>query len=122
MLKKSLAFAWLLLTTVTAQAQVEPFPANFQTKTIAANGVQLHVRVGGSGPAVLLIHGFGDTGDMWAPLAADLAKDHKVIAPDLRGMGLSSKPADNYDKWTRGCGYARGLGRPRRRQGSRGWA
>jgi|SRR5471032_1163511 len=56
--------------------------------------------VGGSGPAVLLIHGFGDTGDMWAPLAAALAADHTVVAPDLRGMGLSSRPAGGYDKRT----------------------
>ena len=52
------------------------------------------------GPAVVLIHGFGDTGDMWAPLAADLARDHTVVVPDLRGMGLSSHPPDGYDKRT----------------------
>src|SRR6185295_16626199 len=100
MLGKSLALVGLLLTTATAQAQVEPFPANFQIKTIAANGTRLHVRVGGSGPAVLLLHGLGDTGDMWVALAADLVKDHRIVVPDLRGMGLSSKPADHYDKWT----------------------
>ena len=49
-------------------------------------------RVGGKGPAVVLLHGYGETGDMWAPMAADLARDHTVIVPDLRGMGLSSKP------------------------------
>ena len=53
---------------------------------------EIFVRWGGSGPAVVLIHGFGDTGDMWGPLAADLAKDHTVVVPDLRGMGLSSTP------------------------------
>ncbi len=45
---------------------------------------------GGQGPAVVLLHGFGDTGDMWAPLAAKLVPDHTVIVPDLRGMGLSA--------------------------------
>jgi pimeloyl-ACP methyl ester carboxylesterase len=49
---------------------------------------------------VVLLHGFGDTGDMWAPLAADLARDHMVVVPDLRGMGLSSKPEGGYDKQT----------------------
>jgi pimeloyl-ACP methyl ester carboxylesterase len=58
------------------------------------------VRVGGKGPAVLLLHGFGDTGDMWGPLAADLARDHTVVVPDLRGMGLSSHPEGGYDKMT----------------------
>jgi pimeloyl-ACP methyl ester carboxylesterase len=54
--------------------------------------------MGGSGPAVVLLHGYGETGDMWAPLAADLARDHTVVAPDLRGMGLSSKPAGGFTK------------------------
>jgi pimeloyl-ACP methyl ester carboxylesterase len=62
--------------------------------------VTIHTRSGGHGPAVVLIHGFGDTGDMWAPLATDLARDHTVVVPDLRGMGLSSHPPDGYDKRT----------------------
>jgi len=45
-----------------------------------------------------MLHGFGDTGDMWAPVAAVLAKNHRVIVPDLRGMGLSSHPENGYDK------------------------
>jgi pimeloyl-ACP methyl ester carboxylesterase len=78
------------------------FPASFMTRDIPANGVSLHVRTGGQGPAVLLLHGYGETGDMWAPLAADLARNHTVIVPDLRGMGLSSRPASGYDKKTQG--------------------
>jgi pimeloyl-ACP methyl ester carboxylesterase len=62
-----------------------------------ADGTQ-YVRVGGTGPAALLLHGFGDTGDMWVPLAEALAKDHTVIVPDLRGMGLSSHPEGGYEK------------------------
>src|SRR5215467_9803892 len=50
------------------------------------------------GAAVLLLHGFGDTGDMWVPLAEALVKDHAVIVPDLRGMGLSSHPEGGYEK------------------------
>jgi pimeloyl-ACP methyl ester carboxylesterase len=45
-----------------------------------------------------MLHGFADTGDMWAPLAVVLAQDHTVIVPDLRGMGLSSHPEGGYDK------------------------
>jgi len=67
-------------------------------KSVTANGTQIHVRVGGSGPAVILIHGFGDTGDMWAKLAEDLVRDHTVVVPDLRGMGLSAKPDGGYEK------------------------
>jgi pimeloyl-ACP methyl ester carboxylesterase len=83
-----------------AAAQVHPFPASFRTQNIQTDGAMLHVRVGGQGPAVVLLHGFGDTGDMWAPLAADLARDHTVVVPDLRGMGLSSRPPGGYDKRT----------------------
>ena len=54
------------------------------------------------GPAVILLHGYGETGDMWAPLAAELAHDHTIVAPDLRGMGLSVRPASRYDKKTQG--------------------
>jgi pimeloyl-ACP methyl ester carboxylesterase len=107
------AILCLLAVSAAAHAQFEPFPSSFQIKTIAANGTQLHVRVGGKGPAVILIHGFGDTGDMWAKLAGDLARDHTVVVPDLRGMGLSAQPADGYDKWTQAAdmrGVLEGLG------------
>ncbi|WP_429513067.1 alpha/beta fold hydrolase [Pseudomonas sp. BT76 TE3572] len=90
----------LLALSIPAQAGVTPFPATFRVQDIPVEGVTLHVRVGGKGPAVVLLHGFGDTGDMWAPLAADLAKDHTVVVPDLRGMGLSSIPDSGYDKKT----------------------
>src|SRR6202023_3516190 len=82
------------------------FPANFRTQEIQADGATIHVRVGGQGPAVVLLHGFGDTGDMWAPMAAELAHDHRVIVPDLRGMGLSSHPAGGYDKKTQAADVA----------------
>jgi pimeloyl-ACP methyl ester carboxylesterase len=96
----SSVFAALLLIAAPASAAVPPFPAAFHNQEIAADGVTLHVRVGGSGPAVVLLHGYGETGDMWAPLAADLIRDHTVIVPDLRGLGLSSKPAGGFDKKT----------------------
>jgi pimeloyl-ACP methyl ester carboxylesterase len=83
-----------------ARAQVPPFPADFHNQEMKTDGATIYVRVGGHGPAVVLIHGFGDTGDMWAPLAAELSRDHTVIVPDLRGMGLSSHPAGGYDKKT----------------------
>src|SRR5712672_3274972 len=81
-----------------AAAGVEPFPKGFDARQIVTNGTTLYVRIGGQGPAVLLLHGFGDTGDMWAPLAALLVRDHTVIVPDLRGMGLSAHPDMGYTK------------------------
>src|SRR3989441_1805028 len=95
----SVALSAVLLAT-TARAQVPSFPANFKTRTISTPGAQIFVRVGGQGPAVVLLHGYGETGDMWAPLAARLARGHTVIVPDLRGIGLSSHPAGGYDKKT----------------------
>lgn len=74
------------------------FPREFQTREIATNGTVLHVRIGGTGPAVVVLHGYGDTGDMWAPLAAELMRDHTVIAPDLRGMGLSAVATEGFTK------------------------
>ena len=79
---------------------VMPFPVSFATRDIETNGAVLHTRVGGSGPAVMMLHGFGQTGDSWAPLAAALVDAHTVIVPDLRGFGLSSKPEGGYDKKT----------------------
>ena len=89
-----------LATVLPAAAQVQPFPPSFRTEQIETNGTTIHVRVGGAGPAVVLLHGYGETGDMWAPMAEDLARDHTVVVPDLRGLGLSSKPATGYDKKT----------------------
>src|SRR5258706_337184 len=77
----------------TASAQVRPFPAGFHTQRIATNGTTLYVRVGGTGPAVVLLHGYGETGDMWSELAAALAPRYTVVVPDLRGMGLSARPS-----------------------------
>jgi pimeloyl-ACP methyl ester carboxylesterase len=95
-----LALAGIVLPALSAHADVQPFPASFRQQDIQLGDVTIHVRVGGSGPAVVLLHGFGDTGDMWAPVAAALVQNHTVVVPDLRGMGLSSHPEGGYDKKT----------------------
>jgi pimeloyl-ACP methyl ester carboxylesterase len=82
--------------------EIQDFPAGFRTQNIPTNGANIHVRIGGAGPAVVLLHGYGETGDMWAPLAAELVRDHTVVVPDLRGIGLSSRPETGYDKKTQG--------------------
>jgi pimeloyl-ACP methyl ester carboxylesterase len=87
-----------VFTSSAARAQSFAYPAGFRTEEIGTNGTTIHVRIGGSGPAVVLLHGYGDTGDMWAPLAAELMRDHTVIAPDLRGMGLSATATDGFTK------------------------
>ena len=100
---RALLVGLCLAIAMPARAQVQPFPASFHTQEIATNGTVIHVRIGGHGPAIVLLHGYGETGDMWAPLAADLARDHLVIVPDLRGLGLSAKPVGGYDKKTQGA-------------------
>jgi len=91
----NLLVAFLIVTPAFA---VEPFPSGFHTQEINTNGTTLHVRIGGQGAAVVMLHGFGDTGDMWAPAAAALVKNHTVVVPDLRGMGLSTHPEQGYTK------------------------
>ncbi|MEV0523806.1 alpha/beta hydrolase [Streptomyces sp. NPDC050439] len=85
-----------------------------------AEGVSLHVSVGGSGPPLVLLHGFPQTHLMWRHVAADLAADHTVICPDLRGYGASDKPAETdgtaYSKRTMAAdvvAVARALGHER---------
>ena len=76
------------------------FPPMFAVKHVPIEGATIYVRFAGQGPAVVLLHGYGETGDMWVPLASDLARDHIVVVPDLRGLGLSSKPPIGFDKKT----------------------
>ena len=56
------------------------------------------ISIAGKGDPVVLLHGFAETSHMWLPLIAKLADKHTVIAPDLRGFGQSSTPADGYTK------------------------
>jgi pimeloyl-ACP methyl ester carboxylesterase len=92
----------MLLAACACLAAVQPYPSSFRTQTIAANGTQFFVRVGGHGPAVVMLHGYGESGDMWQPLAVAMARNHTVIVPDLRGMGLSAHPPGGYDKKNQG--------------------
>jgi pimeloyl-ACP methyl ester carboxylesterase len=87
------------------------FPDPVKARNIKANGATIHLRAGGKGPAVTLLHGFGDTGDMWAPVAQALVEDHMVVAPDLRGIGLSSHPPSGYEKKNQAVDIAQVLDR-----------
>jgi pimeloyl-ACP methyl ester carboxylesterase len=69
----------------------------FKTQTISANGVDLHVATAGSGPALVLLHGYPQSGEIWRDIAQELAKTRTVIIPDLRGFGLSGVAQSGYD-------------------------
>src|ERR1700688_1097703 len=100
MSRRSLALAILALVSTFSYAQPS-LPSNFHAKTVhSPEGADIFVRWGGTGAVVVLIHGYAENSDSWAPLAADLMKDHTVVVPDLRGIGRSSKPTGGYDKKT----------------------
>jgi pimeloyl-ACP methyl ester carboxylesterase len=94
-----IAIAYLFLPAMMpAQSAL---PSAFHGTTIhSPAGADIYVRHAGQGPVVVLIHGYAETSDSWAPLASDLMRDHTVVVPDLRGIGRSSKPASGYDKKT----------------------
>jgi haloacetate dehalogenase len=73
---------------------------DYQRVTVA-DGVALNVAVGGTGTPIVLLHGFPQTHLMWRHVAADLAADHTVICPDLRGYGDSDKPADTGETYAK---------------------
>ncbi|MGV2921887.1 alpha/beta fold hydrolase, partial [Streptomyces alfalfae] len=64
-----------------------------ELRRIPVNGVELNVALAGSGPAVLLLHGFPHTWELWTDVMAELSVRHRVIAPDLRGFGASGPAA-----------------------------
>ncbi|MFF5405878.1 alpha/beta fold hydrolase [Streptomyces misionensis] len=68
-----------------------------ELRSVSVNGVELNVAVAGSGPAVLLLHGFPHTWEVWTEVMADLSDRYRVIAPDLRGFGASGRAATGYD-------------------------
>lgn len=70
-------------------------------RVLVADGVSLNVAVGGSGSPIVLLHGFPQTHLMWRHVAVDLAADHTVICPDLRGYGDSDKPADDGQAYSK---------------------
>lgn len=73
---------------------------NFSGNFAPINDVKLHYQMGGQGSAVVLLHGYAETSHMWKPVMHQLAKNHTVIVPDLRGAGDSEKPDTGYDKKT----------------------
>ena len=69
----------------------------FSHHTASVNGIQLHYVIGGQGDPVVLLHGWPETWYAWHKVMPALAKNYTVIAPDLRGLGDSSKPPTGYD-------------------------
>ena len=75
----------------------------FAIRRVAVTGTEIHVLTRGSGPPLLLLHGYPQTHVIWHRIAPSLARDFTVVAPDLRGYGDSGKPAGGPDH----AGYAK---------------
>jgi haloacetate dehalogenase len=69
----------------------------FETKRIRTSGAEIHLRMAGDGPPLLLLHGYPQTHVMWHKLAPALARRFTVVATDLRGYGRSAKPPGGPD-------------------------
>ncbi|HWO66524.1 MAG TPA: alpha/beta hydrolase, partial [Umezawaea sp.] len=67
---------------------------------VAANGLKINVATAGSGPAVLLLHGFPHTWRIWEKVIPTLAEGQRVITPDLRGLGGTTRADTGYDAAT----------------------
>ncbi len=85
--------------------RVVPNPVDTSVRTVTIHGYDRAYRMAGAGPALLLLHGIGDSSDGWEPLMAALAQDFTVIAPDLLGHGRSAKPRADYSV----AAYANGM-------------
>jgi len=88
--------AAVLLLSLSGHAVAAP--PGFSERFADVNGTRIRYLVGGKGSAVLLLHGYAQTGHMWNPILPRLAERHTVVVPDLRGAGGSAKPETGYDK------------------------
>ena len=91
--------------TAVAQGQRQQLSGNsfqinnmtFSHNTASVNGIQMHYVIGGHGDPVVLLHGWPETWYAWHKVMPELARNYTVIAPDLRGLGDSSKPLTGFD-------------------------
>jgi pimeloyl-ACP methyl ester carboxylesterase len=87
------------MVTAWRSKVLEHAPAISLTR-VAVNGIELNVAIAGEGPAVLLLHGFPHTWRLWTEVIAGLSGRYRVIAPDQRGFGASTRAPDGYDAGT----------------------
>ena len=73
-------------------------PVGFAEATAPANGITMNYVRGGTGPTLVLLHGYPQTWYMWRKVLPAVAEHFTVIAPDLRGAGGSDAPTDGYTK------------------------
>lgn len=86
-----------LVSVLASPGRAQEPAKTLSSRNAAIDGGAIHYSIGGSGPAVLLLHGFAETSRMWTPLFPLLTPKFTVIAPDLPGIGGSSIPANGVD-------------------------
>ena len=95
-----LVLSLLALSIIAVPAGAADFGPGFKVRSVPVDGGTVSVTVGGSGPPVVLLHGYAEASGMWKPLAKVLAPRFTVIAPDLPGIGESSIPKTGIDMKT----------------------
>ena len=85
------------------EATMSDLFSGFERRQIETSGATINLMTGGSGPPLLLLHGYPQTHVMWRKVAPRLAQDFTVVVPDLRGYGDSSKPpaGDNFINYSK---------------------
>src|SRR5262249_57170373 len=83
-----------------AHASIAAAPSGVQSKSAQVEGSEIHYLTAGSGPALILLHGYTQTSRMWRPVIPRFAEKFTVIAPDLPGIGDSAIPANGLDMKT----------------------
>jgi pimeloyl-ACP methyl ester carboxylesterase len=104
----ALLASWLVTITAEArsgqvfvEAAAKAAGLAIETGNAAVNGVMIYYRdIGPRAEPVILLHGFPETGDTFAPVIATLGKHYRLIVPDMRGAGQSQRPSSGYDKKT----------------------
>src|SRR6266852_3589164 len=76
---------------------MDDFFPGFEQRRIATSGAEISLVTGGSGPPLLLLHGYPQTHVLWRKVAPRLAQEFTLVIPDLRGYGDSAKPPGGAD-------------------------
>lgn len=84
--------------TSTSPVTHDWLPAGFELRQEHVNGIELSAALGGTGPTLVLLHGWPQTNRAWRLVMPQLAETHTVVAPDLRGAGASELASDGYSK------------------------
>jgi pimeloyl-ACP methyl ester carboxylesterase len=82
-----------IFAALTGTASAQTSTKVFVSRDANIDGASIHYTTGGSGPAVILLHGFAETSRMWNPILPVLGVKFTIIAPDLPGIGDSSIPS-----------------------------